>query len=59
VPLGLTGLQQIVIDLELGPVGTDSVPALLRGYGKEGLLSRHPTLRITDEAWSAIMADSR
>jgi hypothetical protein len=59
VPVGVTGLQQIVIDVEFGVIGTAGLPVQLRGYGKEGLLNRHPTRTVTDLAWAAVMsADS-
>lgn len=54
VPLGLTGLQQIIIDAELSPADDASVHVRLRGFGKEGLLSRNPTRSVTDRAWAAI-----
>jgi len=61
VPIGVTGLQQIVIDLEFGPaeVVADSVrvPVRLRGFGKEGLINRKPTRAVTDQAWSAVMSE--
>jgi len=56
VPVGITGLQQIVIDVELGPASGACVPVRLRGFGKEGLINRKPTRTITDQAWAAIMA---
>jgi hypothetical protein len=59
VPVGRTGLQQIVIDLVIGSPeeapGQPGVHVRLCGYGKEGLLSRKPTRKITDQAWSAVM----
>jgi hypothetical protein len=62
VPLGLTGLQHIVIDLILGPAQDapdgPRVPVTLRGYGKEGVISRKPTRTVTDQAWAAVTADS-
>jgi hypothetical protein len=57
VPLGLTGLQQIVLDAELGRPAESHVPVRLRGFGKEGLISRKPTRTITDQAWAAIMSE--
>jgi hypothetical protein len=61
VPVGVTGLQQIVIDLELrsSDKQADSacVPVRLRGFGKEGLISRKPTRTVTDQAWSAVMSE--
>jgi hypothetical protein len=60
VPLGLTGLQHIVIELELGPAldGSPGPRTLvsLRGYGKEGLINRKPTRTTTDQAWAAVAA---
>jgi hypothetical protein len=56
VPVGVTGLQQIVIDAELGPGDGARVPVRLRGFGKEGLISRKPTRTVTDQAWAAIMS---
>jgi hypothetical protein len=62
VPLGLTGLQQIVIDLILGPARDASdgtrVPVTIYGYGKEGVINRKPTRTVTDQAWAAVTADS-
>ncbi|HEX9034649.1 MAG TPA: hypothetical protein VF834_22625, partial [Streptosporangiaceae bacterium] len=61
VPVGMTGLQQIVIDLAIGPPESQSqpgrVPVRLRGYGKEGLISRKPTRTVTDQAWSAATSE--
>jgi len=62
VPLGLTGLQHIVIDLLLGSAqdGPDGPGVLvtLCGYGKEGIINRKPTRTVTDQAWAAVTADS-
>ena len=58
VPVGLTGLQQIVIDFACGPPGDGGAPATLCGYGKEGLLSRKPTRTVTDQAWSALICSA-
>jgi hypothetical protein len=54
VPVGVTGLQQIVIDAELSPADNTHVHVRLRGFGKEGLISRKPTRSVTDQAWAAI-----
>jgi hypothetical protein len=58
VPVGRTGLQQVVVDLVTGPSGEtpgeSGVQVRLCGYGKEGLLNRKPTRTITDQAWSAL-----
>jgi hypothetical protein len=56
VPLGVTGLQQIVIDVEFGLDDGSRVPVRLRGFGKEGVINRKPTRTITDQAWAAITA---
>jgi hypothetical protein len=61
VPVGVTGLQQIVVDLEFGLAKehADSVrmPVTLRGFGKEGLISRKPTRTVTDQAWSVVISE--
>lgn len=61
VPVGVTGLQQIVIDLEFRSTdshdGFGQVRVLLRGFGKEGIISSKPTRTVTDKAWSAVLAD--
>ena len=49
VPLGRTGLQQIVVDLLPSGAGTT-----VRAYGKEGLLSRRPTARTADQVAAAL-----
>lgn len=54
VPVGLTGLQQVVVDAEFRPADDGHVHVLLRGFGKEGLINRKPTRAITDQAWAAI-----
>lgn len=56
VPIGITGLQQIIINLDIAPAGPGGVHALLRGYGKEGLFSTHPTVQTVDRAWSAVQS---
>lgn len=62
VPLGVTGLQQIVLDLTFGPPQDTAdgprVPITLNGYGKEGLINRKPTRTVTDQAWAAVIADT-
>ena len=62
VPLGLTGLQHIVIDLMLGSAkdGPDGPRVLITlcGYGKEGIINRKPTRTVTDQAWAAVTAAS-
>ena len=59
VPVGLTGLQQIVIELEFRAAAHQAdngrVPVRLRGFGKEGLISRKPTRTVTDQAWTAVL----
>jgi len=56
VPVGLAGLQQIVLDAEFVPASDASVHVRLRGFGKEGLINRKPTRTVTDQAWAAILA---
>ena len=56
VPAGVTRLQQIVIDAELGAGDGARVHVRLRGFGKEGLINRKPTRAVTDQAWAAIMS---
>jgi hypothetical protein len=58
VPLGLTGLQQVVLDAEFGPQAGSHVPVRLAGFGKEGMISRKPTRTVTDQAWAAIMSEA-
>lgn len=50
IPIGMTGLQKVVVDVsgnasEQG--GSDGL--LVRAYGKEGLMSRKPTSRTADQ----------
>jgi hypothetical protein len=59
VPVGVTGLQRIVVDVVLVTSAAADGTGLLAevyGYGKEGLLRRGPTRRITDQAWAAVIA---
>lgn len=56
VPLGITGLQQIVLDAELEPGEDGTTTVRLRGFGEEGLLNRKPTRAVTDRAWAALTA---
>jgi hypothetical protein len=58
VPVGATGLQQIILDAEFGPAGDAAVYVRLRGFGKEGLINRKPTRTVTDQAWAAVLADT-
>lgn len=53
VPIGLTGLQRIIVDVSATPAG-DSAEVLVRAYGKEGLLSRKPTERTAEQVWEAL-----
>lgn len=52
IPIGSTGLQQIIVDVRLGAEGEASVSTTrtfnVRAFGKEGLLSRKPTARTAD-----------
>jgi hypothetical protein len=56
VPLGITGLQHIVLDAEFTADDVSQVHVRLRGFGKEGIINRKPTLTVTDKAWAAITA---
>ncbi len=58
VPVGITGLQQIIVDAEFSPVDATRVHIELRGFGKEGLISRKPTRTVTDQAWAAVTSSS-
>jgi hypothetical protein len=58
VPVGLTGLQQIVVDLEFGAATEAGVHVQVTGYGKEGLINRSPTRKVTDRVWEAASAPS-
>jgi hypothetical protein len=53
VPIGSTSLQVIVVDCTT-TAGPDGVTVELRAYGKEGLLSRHPTEKLATELWAAV-----
>ncbi|BBH18579.1 hypothetical protein Back2_28660 [Nocardioides baekrokdamisoli] len=54
IPLGLTGLQQVVVDI-LVPASSDGQQLpLVRTYCKEGLLSRKPAARIADQVANAL-----
>lgn len=58
VPVGVTGLRQVVVDVVLAPSIDARAPGLLAevyGYGKEGLLGRGPTRRITDRVWTCLI----
>jgi len=58
VPVGRTGLQQVVVDLEFGeptPVRDgEGVKVRLRAYAKEGLISRKPTAAVAERVWLAV-----
>jgi hypothetical protein len=56
VPLGRTGLQHIVVDVVLRPLGSDPATTEVRlcAYGKEGLLSRKPTAATADKVLAGI-----
>jgi hypothetical protein len=53
IPIGSTGLQVIVVDVTT-TAGPDGATVELRAYGKEGLLSRHPTEKLASELWAAV-----
>jgi hypothetical protein len=53
VPLGLTGLTHVVVDVATtADKGEGQV--VLRAFGKEGLITRHPTKQLADELWTAL-----
>lgn len=54
VPVGRTGLQQVVVDLDVELVDGRGSRLTLVVYGKEGLLSRRPTRATADRIWAAI-----
>ena len=50
IPIGMTGIQKIVVDVSRTDGEHGGSPGILvRAYGKEGLLSRKPTTRTADE----------
>jgi hypothetical protein len=55
VPVGITGLQQVVVDVLLPAAPgaeSDAGPGrrfYLRAYAKEGIVTRHPTVRVADQ----------
>jgi hypothetical protein len=57
VPVGITGLQRIVVDLSATPAG-DSAEVRVRAYGKEGLLSRKPTEATAEKVLEALTSPS-
>lgn len=55
VPVGRTGLQQIVVDVISGaPGAADESTMTVRAYGKEGLINRKPTMRTAAEVAAAL-----
>jgi hypothetical protein len=55
IPLGVTGLAHIVVDIKPSDsASTTAAPVLVRAYGKEGLLNRKPTARIADHVAQVI-----
>lgn len=54
VPVGRTGLQQIVVDLEATAADGGGIDLVMTAYGKEGLISRRPTRRTADRIWGSI-----
>jgi len=55
VPIGVTGLQRVVVDLHTSAESGGS-HVLLRAFGKEGLVTRHPTRRTVSDLWAALTA---
>jgi hypothetical protein len=54
VPLGLTGLNHIVVDLTFRDHTGSATTVNLRAHGKEGLLNRQPTAKTADRLWAVI-----
>jgi hypothetical protein len=54
VPLGRTGLQQVVVDIVVMSADAAQSHVTVRTYAKEGWLSRHPAQRVSDRAIAAI-----
>jgi hypothetical protein len=54
VPVGRTGLQRIVVDLHYPSDWQAGKPVGIRAYGKEGLLSRHPTEKTAESVFFAL-----
>jgi hypothetical protein len=54
VPLGRSGLQQVVVDLVVDTARGGDAQVSVRTYAKEGWLSRHPARRVADEAIAGI-----
>lgn len=52
IPIGATGLMHVVVDVTTAPGGGNDT--VLRAFGKEGIITRHPTQRTADEIWAAI-----
>lgn len=52
VPVGRTGIQRVVVDIDCGRAGT-----VVRAYAKEGLITRHPAARVADQVSSALVGD--
>lgn len=48
VPVGRTGLQQVVVDLLIEPISESEVHVIVRAFAKEGRLSRHPAQSVAD-----------
>jgi hypothetical protein len=54
VPLGRTGLQQVVVDIVVMSADPAQSHVTVRTYAKGGWLSRHPAQRVADQAIAAI-----
>jgi hypothetical protein len=53
VPIGGTGLANILVDIDASG-GESGGQIVLRAFGKEGAITRHPTSRLADELWTAL-----
>lgn len=58
VPVGRTGLQQVVVDLVFEaptqPPNGPGVQVRLRAYAKEGLINRKPSATVADRVWLSV-----
>jgi hypothetical protein len=55
VPIGVTGLQRVVVDVAYDSgTGREPFTVHVRTYAKEGRISRHPATRMADEVCAAL-----
>ena len=53
VPVGWTGLTHVVVDVATTADDGEG-HVVLRAFGKEGPITRHPTKQLADELWAAL-----